>query len=74
MLVSRPLRGVPSRRLAGQGPPQAACLGLEGPAHNQAARAQHQQVRIGVTPVLLMQRYDYGQAAHHCVQSPKENH
>jgi hypothetical protein len=29
------MRGVPARMPAGQGPPAAACLGLEGPAHNQ---------------------------------------
>src|SRR4051812_8611200 len=35
VLVSRPMRGVPSRMPAGQGPPAAACLGREGSAHNQ---------------------------------------
>ncbi|MEP7190202.1 MAG: hypothetical protein ABI901_13505 [Roseiflexaceae bacterium] len=45
------MRGVTSRMPAGQGPPQAACPGLEGPAHNQAARAQRRQVRDRVTRV-----------------------
>src|SRR5262249_47596784 len=39
---SRSMRGVvPLPMPAGQGPPQAACPGLDRPAHNQTARAQH---------------------------------
>jgi hypothetical protein len=66
------MRGVPSRLPAGQGPPQAACLGLDRPAHNQAAHAHRQQVRTAVTPVLPVQHREHGQAAHHRAQSLKE--